>query len=245
MSQLYDNAFYLNQNDRSYKSAMSILSTYLELSSAKSLVDVGCGMGSWAKAALDLRIPEVLGIDGDFVDDNLLVIPVDKFHRQDLSKPFALQNRFDLAVSMEVAEHIDESDSDVFVENLTNLSDVVLFSAAVPGQGGVHHVNEQPQSYWVKKFERQGYSCSVELRNRIWMDESISNYYRQNVLLFVKVGAPQWSSLSSSLYDVIHPAVFEGARIYHDHAASSVKLSFIQLLRAISGKMSRQKRDSH
>jgi hypothetical protein len=73
------------------------------------------------------------------------------------------------------------------------------------------------------------------------MDESISNYYRQNVLLFVKAGIPQWSSLNSSLYDVIHPSVFEGARIHHDHATSSVKLSVIQLLRAVSGKISRQK----
>jgi hypothetical protein len=101
---------------------------------------------SWAKAAIDLQIPEILGIDGDFVDESLLVIPLEKFYRQDLSKAFLLQNRFDLAVSMEVAEHIEEKNADTFVANLTNLSNVIIFSAAVPGQGGVYHVNERPQS---------------------------------------------------------------------------------------------------
>jgi cyclopropane fatty-acyl-phospholipid synthase-like methyltransferase len=239
MSRLYDDRFYINQNERSYRSAISILTTYLEVSTAKSLVDVGCGMGSWAKAAIDLQIPEILGIDGDFVDESLLVIPLEKFYRQDLSKSFLLQNRFDLAVSMEVAEHIDETNADIFVENLTNLSDVIIFSAAVPGQGGVHHVNEQPQSYWVEKFNQQGYSCSVELRNRIWTDESISNYYRQNVLMFFKHGSQQWPSRQNELLDVIHPSVFEGAKIYHDHATSSVAKSVLQLLRAISGKLHR------
>ena len=240
MSRLYDDAFYVNQNERSYRSAISILTKYLELSTAKSLVDVGCGMGSWAKAAIDLQIPEILGIDGDFVDDSLLVIPLEKFYRQDLSKSFLLQNRFDLAVSMEVAEHIEEKNADTFVANLTNLSDVIIFSAAVPGQGGVYHVNEQPQSYWVEKFERQGYSCSVELRNRVWMDESISNYYRQNVLMFCKTGSDKWPSRQNELLDVIHPSVFEGARIHHNHATSSVAKSVLQLLRAVSGKFNRQ-----
>lgn len=223
MSDQYNEMFYLEQNERSYTSARITLSLFRDFFPVSTLVDVGCGLGSWARAALDIGFPDVLGIDGEFVDTKLLVIPKQKFKRQDLSKSFDIERRFDVAIAMEVAEHIDACDADTFVNNLCNLSNLILFSAAVPGQGGVHHVNEQPQSYWIEKFHSAGYQCSLELRDRLWNEDSICGYYRQNMLVFHRVQAGQQTILNDGITDVIHPAVFAGEKIHQAHVRSSVR----------------------
>lgn len=92
---------------------------------------------------------------------------------------------FELAQSLEVAEHLYQEYAPNFVKLLTSLSDVVLFSAAIPYQGGVHHVNEQPPAYWAELFAKEGYVCIDCLRERIWEDDSISTWYRQNIMIFV------------------------------------------------------------
>jgi hypothetical protein len=114
-----------------------------------------------------------------------LEIPKHQFIRADLTKPFPVRRRFDLAISLEVAEHLPEKAANNFVKSLTRLAPVVLFSAAAPGQGGVDHINEQWPDYWAERFERQGYRPYDFLRRKIWNDRSIKPWYRQNLIIFI------------------------------------------------------------
>ena len=109
--------------------------------------------------------------------------------RADLSRPVNAGRRFDLAVCVEVAEHLPHDSANVLIQSLCDLSDVVLFSAAVPLQGGTNHVNEQWPTYWAQRFAIHDYACFDYFRPMLWSDEDIEYFYRQNVLLFIREGA--------------------------------------------------------
>ncbi len=149
------------------------------------MIDVGCGQGTWLSVFAEYGATDVNGIDGDYVDRDRLEIPADRFHGQDLSRPLAVERTFDLAVSLEVAEHLPEVACDGFVESLTRLAPVVLFSAAAPYQGGQNHVNEQWPEYWAERFARHGYLPVDCLRRRVWANPDVEWWYAQNALLFV------------------------------------------------------------
>lgn len=131
-----------------------ILSLVMEKFNVMSMVDFGCATGRWCKEAKSLGVTDVLGIDGEYVDQSALVIDKTEFMSADLGTCIELPQKYDLAVSLEVAEHLPEEQSDIFVENIVRAADIILFSAAIPGQGGDFHVNEQPLSYWQKKIRK-------------------------------------------------------------------------------------------
>src|ERR671925_1539421 len=139
----YSPGFYEQQQEGSLRSARRVLPHLVQLVSPRSVVDVGCGVGTWLKAAMELGVEDILGLDGDYVDRAMLQIPSAQFTPVDLTRPFRLPRTFDAALSLEVAEHLPESSAVDFVESLASLSNVILFSAAIPGQMGEHHVNEQ------------------------------------------------------------------------------------------------------
>ena len=150
---------------------------------------MGCGVGGWLAEASSLGVENIQGFDGDYVARSMLKIPEEYFQPKDLSKPIKCERRFDLALSLEVAEHIDEGDADIFIQNLVDLSDVILFSAAIPGQGGVEHINEQWPEYWINIFSNKGYHFVDCLREKFWDDITITPCYRQNAFLFIKNGS--------------------------------------------------------
>ena len=150
-----------------------------------SAIDVGCGVGTWLAALREHGVVDVQGLDGPWVSESQLVIPPERFRRADLSQPLDLGRRYELAISLEVAEHLPAGRADGFVADLTSLADFVLFSAAVPGQGGRGHVNEQWAEYWAERFARHGYVACDVVRPALWHDDSIAYWYRQNVLLYV------------------------------------------------------------
>lgn len=167
------------------RSAEVIVPLVLQLIPVRSVVDVGCGEGIWLAAFQRLGVSDVLGIDGDYVDRDALQVPPERFYAVDLSKPFKIGRTFDLVVSLEVAEHLPATCAGSFVELLTGLAQVVLFSAAIPFQGGTHHVNEQWPDKWVELFRKQGYVAVDCIRKRIWQNDSVDWWYAQNTLLFV------------------------------------------------------------
>lgn len=182
---IYDKKFYeVNQLD--VPAAKAILSYVLDKIKPKSIVDFGCGSGTWLSVAEELGVKDILGLDGDYVDKSWLLFDKSKFKSVDLRKKLDLNKKFDLAVSLEVAEHIDEKYSSIYLDNLTSASDVILFSAAVPFQGGTNHVNEQFPSYWINRFDKYGYVPYDALRWKYWDDTSIAFWYRQNIMFFVK-----------------------------------------------------------
>lgn len=200
----YKRKFYERLTHPSKQSSEILLKYLFEIIPVpKTAIDVGCGVGAWASTLKEHGVESVLGIDGDYVDRDLLLISREEFIAADLALPVfpSIQKRFDLAISLEVAEHLPESRADSFIQDLTDLSDTVLFSAAIPHQGGTNHINCQWQSYWIKKFMDRGYQASVTLRDKAWNDPNISVWYRQNNILFMK-------SDSLSLIpcaDVVHP----------------------------------------
>jgi SAM-dependent methyltransferase len=182
----YDQTFFEEQQDGSRRSAEIILPLAFQWARhPESVVDVGCGVGTWLDVACQLGVTEVLGIDGVWVDRAQLHIPDEHFIVDDLSAPTALDRTFDLALSMEVAEHLPAASAASFVSYLTGLSDYVLFSAAVPGQGGTNHVNEQWPDYWASLFADNGYVQLDPIRPHIWRNLQVEVCYCQNTFLYV------------------------------------------------------------
>jgi SAM-dependent methyltransferase len=209
MSSGYSRDFFTHQNG-ALRSARRMLPIVFDLTRPRTMVDVGCGIGAWAKAGKELGCV-VTGLDGDWVPRDQLLIDEHEFVPSDLSAPAPLSTQFDLAVSLEVAEHLDSSVAEKFVRFVASLAPVVLFSAAVPWQRGTGHVNEQYPPYWVDLFQRCGFTALDAIRPRCWHDHEIEFYYRQNVLLFlapsriVEVEAAAGLRPAQHPLDVIHP----------------------------------------
>jgi SAM-dependent methyltransferase len=180
----YDHEFFEYINEGSSRSARRIVPLLLTMSDPRSVLDVGCGAGAWLREWSRHDLDDWTGVDGDYVDAANLLIPEPRFHRHDLSKPFALGRKFDLVYSFEVAEHIAPVFADQFVDSLVEHGDHIAFSAATPGQGGEFHVNEQPYDYWRAKFLARGYQCFDALRPLIVADREIEPWYRYNTLIF-------------------------------------------------------------
>lgn len=183
---LYDADFYRKLKANAYRSALVVIPVLQRLVPFKTVCDVGCGAGSWLQAFAEHGITDYLGLDGDYVDRASLAISAEQFHATDLSRPFILERKFDLAVSLEVAEHLPRSRAESFVADLTKVAPLVLFSAAIPHQGGTGHVNEQWQPYWVELFGRHGFQVFDVMRPAIWNSEEVMRFYRQNIFVFCR-----------------------------------------------------------
>ena len=212
----YTTRFYQKQSDGSARSAARIVPLVLDLvRGIQSVVDVGCGVGTFLAEFRDHGVGFVQGFDGDYVNREMLRIAKDQFAARDLSVPLQFDRRFDLAVSLEVAEHLPAERAHSFVGDLTRLSDLILFSAAIPGQGGTHHINEQWQDYWANQFQEFGYHALDAIRSRIWDCDDIEPWYRQNTLLYANLAALErhpalLSDRASPLPSlcVVHPATW-------------------------------------
>lgn len=185
MASPYSTRYYEGLKEDSAASARAVVPRVLALLPARTVVDVGCGSGTWAREYRTAGC-EILGIDGHIVQPDQLLIPVESFQRANLAEPLRLERRFDLVNCLEVAEHLAPTRADSFVADLCRLGDVVVFSAAVPGQGGTHHVNEQWQSCWVARFQAQGFGLVDCVRHQIWADDRVAWWYRQNLLVFIR-----------------------------------------------------------
>jgi hypothetical protein len=190
MQTLYDNQFHDEHVAGSLASAAAVLPLLFQFYRPRgvpnSVIDIGCGLGAWLKVARDLGVDDILGFDGDTFDRSKLLIDPASFRAVDLAERFSLNRRFDLAISLESAEHLPHSRSESFVADLVNLSDVVLFSAAAPYQGGTDHINEQWLEFWAILFRRFGYVACDVLRPRVWGLPEVEFWYQQNLMIFCK-----------------------------------------------------------
>jgi hypothetical protein len=202
----------------SVRSAAAVAAVVQELVQARSVVDVGGGEGWWASAFARL------GASAVSIDNAALpaAAPGVTHIRRDLRRPFGRELEApDLVLCLEVAEHLEPTVGDHLVGELCALAPVVLFSAAVPGQGGFGHVNEQWPAYWVERFGHHGFRCSGALRWRLWCDDRVESWYRQN-LLFATSEPEKYPALFvtplADPWPVVHPATLDRvhARTAHD-----------------------------
>jgi SAM-dependent methyltransferase len=184
-STLYTERFFSGHRDGSRSSAEAILAPIIQAVQPTSVVDVGCGVGTWLSAALAAGVEDVLGLDGAWVRPDWLEIPVERFQIANLRQALGIGRRFDLALCMEVGEHVPTERSAGLVRDLVGLAPVVLFSAAIPGQGGTGHVNEQWSDFWAELFAGYGYECVDAIRWQHWSDERVLFWYAQNAFLYV------------------------------------------------------------
>jgi SAM-dependent methyltransferase len=227
VKELYNASFFAGTADVSIASAREVVPLLLDLVRPRSVVDVGCGLGGWLAAFRDEGITDIAGVDGDYVSREQLFISSDHFFAQDLSQGVGLNRTFDLAISLEVGEHLPKSSARGFVESLTRLAPVVAFSAAVPGQGGVSHINEQWPEYWAGHFAACGYVAVDAVRHRVWNDDAIVWHYRQNLMLYVKKErltdypalARDHERLAGLPLSIVHPKMYEGL-LFHSNPAN-------------------------
>ena len=203
-SHSYSSDFYDYIDAGSRASARAVSALLLKELSIGSLLDVGAGHGAWAAEWLAAGVKEVVAVDGDYVRRDQLAIPAERFTPHDLSTPLDLKRRFDLVQSLEVAEHLPGDKADLFVDNLVRHGDVILFSAAVPHQGGEHHVNEQPPEYWRKRFLGRGYDVFDFVRPRIADRHEVKAWYRFNSYLYANADGRK--RLSPSILEAEVPA---------------------------------------
>jgi hypothetical protein len=206
----YSDSFYKEHMDGSYNSAVKYVELLNDLYKPHSVVDFGCGRGTWLKAFKDVGAEELVGFDGTWNNQSHMIDQSILFHAVDLNSQITLdrESKFDLAMSLEVAEHLEESSSRTFIESIVKLSDVVMFGAAYTNQGGTNHINEQPHSYWAKIFMEHDYFPYDIFRPSLWGNKDVMFWYQQNTFLYVKSGSPLIEKLSSVGYRPIRNLAF-------------------------------------
>jgi len=205
----YSKNYYERRSNLSFTSAKKTLRYLKKVYDFSSVVDFGCGTGTWLKVCQEIGCTEILGLD-DYTEESLLEIPKENFMRKNIGEPVQLQKKYDLAISLEAAEHLGVDCSENIVINLVHASDVILFSAALPGQGGTNHVNEQPPNFWATKFKKHNFVQYDFLRSLIWEEDEVAWWYKQNIFLYInensqnKIGLPDLGN-DLSFKHIVHP----------------------------------------
>ena len=220
MSATYGNDFYDIQVGGSYQSAKVYVAHLYELFAPRAVVDVGCGRGTWLKAFAEAGAIKVVGYDGHWNSAQHMLDPRIDFRACDLNQAIArdgAEARFDLALSLEVAEHLEPAAASTFVQCLTDFSDVVMFSAAYTGQVGTNHINAQPPTYWALHFLKLGYSAFDIFRPKFWGDSRVEYWYQQNTVLYVREQGTVHAALVAqglapisnlAFLDCVHPQLY-------------------------------------
>lgn len=177
----YTERYYHNISEGAIRSAKETTLTLSVLGfNLDSIIDIGCGVGEWS-----LGNPNYIGVDHNIPEKSLLIKPEQylDFDFEQLNESNAnIKKTFDLCLCLEVAEHLSESVADNLIKWICSLSDNVLFSAAIPNQGGTGHINEQWQEYWAEKFYSNGFGA--ELCYPVKDNTNVEFWYRQNMILY-------------------------------------------------------------
>lgn len=237
----YNRKFYEEQVEGSLRSAEEVVPLIIELVKPRSVADVGCGVGPWLSVFLKHGVKDVAGFDGDHVPRDMLMIPPETFRAVDLKSAWAVDRTFDLAMSVEVAEHLPPDAAPGHVASLTRLAPVVVFATAIPFKGGTGHLNEQWPSYWHELFAQHQYVVIDALRPRIWGNRKIEPFYRQDLLVYAKddqlgrypLLQDAQRHTRKEMLSVVHPEVYIGRNYY---PLAPVPHLFLWVLRLAAGR---------
>lgn len=209
-------------------SAKVIVPLIFEAVKPKSVIDIGCGIGVWLSEFKKNGAVIINGIDGEWVlEQKLLInrnnIGIYDFEDKKGKVPFIDSKRYDLAVCLEMAEHVSSNRADYIVETLTKSADVIYFSGATPYSGGMHHVNEQWQSYWITKFSKKGFLVVDYIRPKVWDNRNVCYFYAEESFIFVKRERINDFPLlrkemrDDIIYNLVHPIHFKDEIIKPTH----------------------------
>lgn len=219
--QKLDMKYYHNEKIHNKTAPDKIVPFVIELIKPNSVVDIGCGLGNFLHSFKSCGVTDVLGVDGPWVNKDLLSKYLDKneFYECDLEQELNFRKNFDLVVNLEVAEHLSPEAAEIHVKNLVNAGKIILFSAAIPGQGGQNHLNEQWLSFWEKLFNHHGYIFQDLIRPFMWNEQDIEWWYRQNMIFvtpkdFEMLPPPK----PYPILDIVHPELFrlKDERLQHE-----------------------------
>ncbi len=176
----------------------------------KSMVDVGCGLGTFLNVFIENGVDDVTGIDGSWIDKSKLFVPERYIIEENLEQPFTINRKFDLVLCLEVGEHLATQSADILIQNLISLGDIIIFSAAIVNQGGQNHINEQPFGYWIEKFNKHDYLFYDVFRTIFWNNSNIDWWYKQNMFLVAKVNVKIFDYLPdvkpiTEVNEYVHP----------------------------------------
>jgi SAM-dependent methyltransferase len=185
-------------NDHNIWQAWLALTPIISAARVKSVVDFGCNAGAWLAACDVLGATDLVGVDYDLADypsapelfgAGRVLLTDAPLIQHDLSTPLDFGRWFDLAICVEVAEHLDGGDAtaDILVNTITNHAKMVIFSAATPGQGGHHHVNCQPHEYWHERFAKRGFAMRDAFRPLLHFAPQVDAWYRENLFLYMSL----------------------------------------------------------
>ena len=219
---VYGDLFYGYQRDGSARSAAAVVPQLLRALPIHSVLDIGCGAGAWLREYRRAGVDEVVGVDGDYVNRDLLLFDRQHFCPQDITEEFRFNRSFGLVQCIEVAEHIPASSSAALIRNIVSHGDIALFSAAVPGQGGENHINEQSMEFWRSLFAAEGFDAYDFVRALIAGNKSVESWYRYNLLLYVR------RSAASSL-----PAPVLATRVAADRPIADVSPLIYRMRKAV------------
>jgi cyclopropane fatty-acyl-phospholipid synthase-like methyltransferase len=183
--EVYDDAFYAELGPSAKTSAEVMARSLIAEFRPKTLVEFGCGAGALL-AEFKTGGVDVLGLE--YSDAGLRLckerqLNVRKF---DLTRD-SIADRFEIAASIEVAEHLPAAFADRLVQVVSGAAPLVVFTAATPGQGGNEHVNEQPHEYWIEKFRNRDMEFDEAVSERIradWKTKDVIWWFHQNLMIF-------------------------------------------------------------
>jgi SAM-dependent methyltransferase len=240
----YTANFYSGQMNESLLSAQEMVPYIIRMLQPKSVLDVGCGIGTWSSVFQQNGVTDVLGVDGEYVNMQQLLIPSNNFKSVDLRKSLDLGRQFNIAISLEVIEHLEDNEGKELVSSLVKHAPIIVFSGAVPLQGGTNHINEQWQSYWATEFGKQGYLPYDMLRPVFWSNDKVNNCYKQNVVVYVKKGITLPPSLQNISQvqnlrdlDLIHPDAWISRNQYMQINLKSIAGHYIRPYKTLLKKL--------
>jgi SAM-dependent methyltransferase len=214
--EIYNTQFFNDLTSSAISSANEIVPIIIKLLNPTSVIDVGCGNGAWLSVWEKLGVSDILGVDGNYISRNQLMIKEEQFLPQDLEYGIYLNRCFDLVTCLEVAEHLKKESANNFIESLCGLGRIIIFSAAIPGQEGRNHINEQYPSYWRKLFKQNNFLAIDCIRSKIWTNDKVSWWYRQNLMIYIhQDNVNVYDDLKSkeivsneNMIDIVHPEYF-------------------------------------
>jgi 2-polyprenyl-3-methyl-5-hydroxy-6-metoxy-1,4-benzoquinol methylase len=153
----YDIRLLDEDSQGSLASARIFLAYLFKYWAPRSVIDFGCGLGTWLRACRELGVERLVGLDGDWVTEDKLIDRAIEFRQTNFQREIVSTETFDLAISLEVVEHLSPDAADRFIQSLIKSAGAVVFSAAYLGQPGAGHINTRHHSYWAHKFISSGY----------------------------------------------------------------------------------------